>query len=184
MIHRSFLLKSFQSPLYLFTRNTCVSAAMTILREHEELSASGNGCFPIWLHSAFCVTATVVLCLNVLHDQVALDQRSIEQQLELVRRARGRLESQRCDVMAKRGVHLIDAMLAEKQALAARPSDTHLPGVLSFDGITSRFFELEEEDVKSPVVEGEEPVSFSTEGIAPGIVPEDFDLWFDSMFRQ
>ena len=95
MIHRSFLLKSLQSPLYLFTRNTCVSAAMTILREHGELSASGSGCFSIWVHSAFCVTATVVLCLNILHadKQLSFHVRSIEQQLDLVMSARKRLES-------------------------------------------------------------------------------------------
>ncbi|KAI7505082.1 hypothetical protein KC367_g781 [Hortaea werneckii] len=185
MIHRSFLLKSLQSPLYLFTRNTCVSAAMTILREHGELSTSGSGCFSIWVHSAFCVTATVVLCLNILHanKQIPPSLRSIEQQLDLVMSARARLESQSCDVMARRGVHIIDAMLEERDRLrfVSTPSGVNRSGEMSFDRIARRFFELEDAnddrtiESSGPVVDIEE--NSMTEW------PQDFDVWFRSTFK-
>ncbi|KAI7335288.1 hypothetical protein KC315_g3325 [Hortaea werneckii] len=185
MIHRSFLLKSLQSPLYLFTRNTCVSAAMTILREHGELSTSGSGCFSIWVHSAFCVTAMVVLCLNILHadKQIPPSLCSVEQQVELVMSARTRLENQRCDVMARRGVHLIDAMLEERDRLRfqSTPSRVNRSGGMSFDRIARRFFELEDAnddrtmESSGPVVDIEE--NSMTEW------PQDFDVWFRSTFK-
>lgn len=58
MIHRPFIFRSFLSDLYARTRETCVSAAMTILREHENIALSGELC--LWTHTAFCVTATVI----------------------------------------------------------------------------------------------------------------------------
>ncbi|KAI6797360.1 hypothetical protein KC363_g6662 [Hortaea werneckii] len=186
MIHRSFLLRSLRSPLYLFTRNTCVSAAMTILREHDELSRSGSGCFSIWVHSAFCVTATVVLCFNILHAdrQIPPSLRSIEQQLELVMSARARLESQRCDVMARRGVHIINAMLEEGDRLRFQSTSSRVnsKGELSFDRIARRFFELQESnddrtmESSGPVVDIEE--NSMTEW------PQEFDAWFRSTFKR
>ncbi|KAF1347179.1 hypothetical protein BDV97DRAFT_417380, partial [Delphinella strobiligena] len=109
MIHRHFLLRSFESPLYLFTRKTCVSAATTILREHKSLSDSTSKCIPIWSHSAFCITAVVVLCLDMLHG--GIPRQSHEHQRSLVTQARARLLTHVTDTMARRGVHLIDAML-------------------------------------------------------------------------
>lgn len=185
MIHRSFLLKSLQSPLYLFTRNTCVSAAMTILREHGELSASESGCFSIWVHSAFCVTATVVLCLNILHadKQIPPSLRSIEQQLDLVMSARARLERQRCDVMARRGVHLIDAMLEERGRLTSLSSSSRLDGQgeMSFDRIARRFFELEDENDDPAIVSPNSVVD--AEGLSMTEWPQEFDAWFRSTFK-
>ncbi|KAI7270852.1 hypothetical protein KC343_g1876 [Hortaea werneckii] len=185
MIHRSFLLKSLQSPLYLFTRNTCVSAAMTILREHGELSVSGSGCFSIWVHSAFCVTATVVLCLNILHadKQIPPSLRSIEQQLDLVMSARARLESQRCDTMARRGVHLIDAMLEERDRLHFLSNSAGLSGQgeMSFDLIARKFFELQDSNSDRSVESSDSVVD--TEGLSMAEWPQEFDAWFRSTFK-
>ncbi|KAI7262851.1 hypothetical protein KC345_g9324 [Hortaea werneckii] len=185
MIHRSFLLKSLQSPLYLFTRNTCVSAAMTILREHGELSASGSECFSIWVHSAFCVTATVVLCLNILHaeKQVPPSLRSIEQQLDLVMSARARLENQRCDTMARRGVHLIDAMLEERDRLhfLSTSAGVNGQGEMSFDRIARRFFELDDKSDDPAVMSSDSVVD--VEGVSMTEWPQEFDAWFRSTFK-
>lgn len=46
MIHRPFLTRSFYSPQYVYTRNTCVAAATTLLREHEKIIASDT--LSIW----------------------------------------------------------------------------------------------------------------------------------------
>lgn len=159
---------------------------MTILREHGELSESRSGCFSIWVHSAFCVTATVVLCLNILHadKQLNFNVRSIEQQLDLVLSARKRLESQRCDTMARRGVHVIDAMLEERDRLhfLSTSPGMHKQGGMSFDRIARRFFELEDSDDNDRAVDSSSSVVGA--GMPPMTEwPQEFDLWFRSTFK-
>ncbi|OAG06575.1 uncharacterized protein CC84DRAFT_1053897, partial [Paraphaeosphaeria sporulosa] len=114
MIHRAFLLKSFQSPAYLFTRQTCVSAARTILREHDEISKAGPECPPIWIHSAFCVAAIVVICLELLYCHSTMSTERKDNYVQLIRGARQRLNLSNNDTMAHKGVHLVDAMLNEE----------------------------------------------------------------------
>jgi hypothetical protein len=118
MIHRPFLLKSFQTPLYLFTRRTCVSAAMTILREHE-LVDQDDQCWPLWVHSAFAVTAVVVLCLNIIYvdGDVVQSNCDLETQRHLVQKTRDRLATQNADSLARRGVYLIDVLLDESHSM-------------------------------------------------------------------
>lgn len=178
MIHRSFLVKSFQSPVYLFTRTTCVSAAMTILREHEQIAGRGFECPPIWLHSAFCVTAIVVICLNLLYCHHSMTSDAKLQHQTLINKARGRLGKCRNDTMARRGVLLIDAMLAEDVSDSATqdtPSSTNRPEFLR---ILNRFVQRDQEGKQ---VQASMP-DMHTSASLPYSQVDDFDTWYNQMF--
>lgn len=168
MIHRHFLLRSFESPLYLFTRKTCVSAATTILREHKSLSDSTSKCIPIWSHSAFCITAVVVLCLDMLHG--GIPRQSHEHQRSLVTQARARLLTHVTDTMARRGVHLIDAMLDE---------DGHATGQSDLHRVFESFWALDAPGSHSQ----REPCLDPQYGFSHVDHPEDFDEWFHQAFQ-
>jgi hypothetical protein len=168
MIHRPFLLRSFETPMFLFTRNTCVSAAMTILREHQSITDSSPSCVPIWCHSAFCVTAVVVLCLNMLHG--GLSRQSCEHQTSLVAQARVRLSAHTNDTMAKRGVHLIDAMLE---------GNSEMDGRMGLRRVFERFWALDQLGMHQ---QREESLSTPYE-FACADQPEDFDAWFHQAFQ-
>jgi hypothetical protein len=117
MIHRPVLFYSFQSPAFSRTRETCVSAATTILREHEQ-TTEGNF-LSIWTHSAFCLTAAVVLGLELLHRADHTDS-TANRYRQMVLSAAERLRNRRCDAIAQRGAILIDTMLAAEEDLVLR----------------------------------------------------------------
>lgn len=167
MIHRPFLVRSFQSPIYLFTRNTCVSAAITILREHESIVNASDTRIPVWSHSAFCVTAVIVLCLNILHGGIS--EETHQHHRHLVTKARTRLMAQKNDTMAKRGVYLTNIMLGE------RPN-----GGVRLDSILEKFWGQEyAQDAQEEEIRADS--SFDTE-LAAGM--EDFEVWFRQAFNQ
>ncbi|KAL1303769.1 hypothetical protein AAFC00_007108 [Neodothiora populina] len=134
MIHRPFLFRAFQSPVntssYNYTRKTCVAAAMTILREHAAIAASDD--LSIWTHTAFCITAAVILCFEVSY-RIATstnngaspqygqasgegnDDADIETYRTAIQAARDRLLARREDVLASRGVTLIDVISLERE---------------------------------------------------------------------
>lgn len=180
MVHRPFLFRSFQAAAaamqkkdaksrqeaaaYQHTRRTCVSAAMTILREHRNITAAGE--VSLWTHTAFCITAALLLSFEVLcttagstssgddDDEV---QRQIFAYHNAIQYARAYLASRRHDVLAQRGVLLIDTLFPSGteslsgSSLGAIPQSATAPatgtaaspstpaGSLRFDDIVSKF---------------------------------------------
>ncbi|KXH43587.1 serine carboxypeptidase [Colletotrichum nymphaeae SA-01] len=184
MIHRPFLFLSFQSDSYVHTRRTCVAAAVTILREHKSIVESGE--VSLWTHVAFSITAAIILSFEVICDQSKERDSRQEGYLDAIRDARehllGRTTS---DILAHRGVVLIDAIFSEvggiesfsDRTLAARPD------AINFEEIAARFktdwFILDS----------------STAGLGQFDVPEDhltmsgnpsedFDDWFQQIFHS
>lgn len=200
MIHRPFMFRSFQSPEYAPTRRTCVSASMTILREHRNITESGE--VSLWTHTAFCITAALILCFEIicdrgedhtgdLHSQRAIYSNAIDH-------ARRYLTGRTGDVLAQRGVLLINAIFSGVPGAVAGVDgggSEKTPATISFAEIVSRFTldwaisglstEIQQNSAGSPV----EPVlrgstavhsrDFS-EGFAPDF--EDFDAWFQHIF--
>lgn len=153
-----------------------MSAAMTILREHEQIASTGSKCPPIWVHSAFCVTAIVVMCLNLLYCHVSMTQATKDQHHTLISKARNRLSKLRNDSMARRGVLIIDAMLDEDifyMATKHAPSSDRP----EFLRILNRFLQRDQEGTGSSLVP--DPYTFE-----PGLWSqvEDFDMWYYQMF--
>ncbi|EFX06239.1 hypothetical protein CMQ_6560 [Grosmannia clavigera kw1407] len=117
MIHRPVLFESLQSAAFRPTRAICVSAAVTILREHEQVIAAGV--VSIWTHSAFCVTGAVVLGLELFHRTDHSDD-TAHAYRQMLARASNRLHSRRCDAIARRGALLIDTLLTAEEDLVLR----------------------------------------------------------------
>lgn len=133
MIHRPFLFQSFQSRSLTYTRTTCVAAAITILREHDKIVLEDD--VSIWTHSAFCVTAIIVLCLEMLYWRHAADETdgpktqadtsslsaepdaAAQERLykKPVRSAKDRLAARQDDVLSERGVRVADIILSEAE---------------------------------------------------------------------
>lgn len=114
MIHRLFLFRSFHDSTYGHSRRTCVAAAMTILREHEIIVSEDD--LSIWTHTAFAITAAIILCFEVNTAAANMDDGIMEAYREAVIAARARLAFRHSDVLAQRGVALIDAIFISEQS--------------------------------------------------------------------
>ncbi|KAJ5784581.1 uncharacterized protein N7503_009793 [Penicillium pulvis] len=111
MIHRKFLSLSFSNPMFEFTRKTCVAASRTIIKEQKE-ATRGDG--PVlWIHQAFSVTASIILCLDMFHQSVA-DRQSSEHR-QLIEDGIEILSHCESDMIAQRGVSLLRSMLEAEQ---------------------------------------------------------------------
>ncbi|KAJ5770498.1 uncharacterized protein N7511_002549 [Penicillium nucicola] len=111
MIHRKFLSASFSNPMFEFTRKTCVAASRTIIKEQMEAVRDGGPV--LWIHQAFSVTASIILCLDLFH-QTGPERESSEHR-RLIDGGIEILSQCQSDMIAKRGVSLLKAMLADEQ---------------------------------------------------------------------
>ncbi|KAK2752072.1 alpha-ketoglutarate dependent xanthine dioxygenase [Colletotrichum kahawae] len=184
MIHRSFLFLSFQSDSYVHTRRTCVAAAVTILREHKSIVESGE--VSLWTHVAFSITAAIILSFEVICDQSNERDTRQEGYLDAIRDAREHLLGRTTnDVLAHRGVVLIDAIFSEvgglesfsDRTLAARPE------AINFEEIAARFktdwFILD--STAASLGQFDTPEEHFAMSANPS---EDFDEWFQQIFHS
>ncbi|KAJ5423855.1 Monooxygenase FAD-binding [Penicillium cf. griseofulvum] len=190
MIHRPFLFRSFSDPTYTYSRRTCVAAAMTILREHEVIVREGD--ISIWTHTAFAITAAVIMCFEV--KATAENQANIAQShKDAIVAARTRLADRTNDVLAQRGVALIDAiftadtasgsaglgngMIDFGQILAKFSTFTRINlGPNTPDTSVSRFSNSDPQDVIGAHFNEMQPAWDTAEDI-------DFDAWFNGTFH-
>ncbi|KAL4862278.1 hypothetical protein BDV12DRAFT_46234 [Aspergillus spectabilis] len=117
MIHRKFLALSFTNPVFVRTRRTCVAAARTIIKEQKEARQDGGPV--LWIQQAFGVTASIILCLDLFHrprgdTEAAHHRQLINDGLEM-------LADGPSNMIAKRGVHLLEALLAREPCQSAEP---------------------------------------------------------------
>ncbi|KAJ5496915.1 hypothetical protein N7463_008902 [Penicillium fimorum] len=190
MIHRPFLFRSFNDSTYTYSRRTCVAAAMTILREHEVIVREGD--ISIWTHTAFAITAAVIMCFEV--NATAENQAIIAQShKDAIVAARTRLADRTNDVLAQRGVALIDAifnsdtasgpaglrnrMIDFGQILAKFSTFTRMNlGPETPDTSVSRFSNSDPQDVIGAHFNEMQPAWDTAEDI-------DFDAWFNGTFH-
>ncbi|KAJ5632275.1 hypothetical protein N7490_008614 [Penicillium lividum] len=192
MIHRLFLFRSFHDPTYVHSRRTCVAAAMTILREHETIVEDDD--LSIWTHTAFAITAAVILCFEVNTVMETSDRRSVPMYRTAVLAARDRLASRNGDVLAQRGVALINAIFIAEQS-GSKPELNRLTSI-DFNRVFTNFSTLSKATA-IPSPDEMTPGKFSTgtpETIDAPDVSEmqlpwnqeeiDFDLWFNGIFNN
>lgn len=194
MIHRSFLFRSFQSPGYAYTRRTCVAAATTILRQCEALALSGP--VIIWTHTAFSITACVVLSFEVLY-RLAYAKGEVAQIRALIATARVRLRNRSEDVLARRGALLIDVICREGPVLENKdhfgtPSSSSKSPV-NLQKIIGSFIKAAREDdfVQRFVLPEEDPGNISHTGdtseqqhsdMGFDVTLAEFDEWYEQTF--
>lgn len=142
MIHRPFLLRSFQMPQYSFTRQTCTAAARTILSQYEALVEAKD--LSIWTHTAFCITAAVILCFEIRTSTGTNVSEGAEEKVkmhkEAVEAAREHLVRRKIDVLAQRGVTLIDLLLHSRGSDDPSTFGTHV--MAEFNNVTSNMFSV------------------------------------------
>ena len=191
MIHRPFLFRSFHDQTYSYTRRTCVAAAMTILREHEVIVREED--VSIWTHTAFAITAAVIMCFEV--NATAENQANIAQGYrDAIHAARTRLAGRNNDVLAQRGVALIDAIFTADPALG---TSGHRHKMIDFGQILAKFSsitrlnlgpdtpeasvsrssDMDTQDVIGAHFEQMHPAWDTAEDI-------DFDAWFNGTFHS
>ncbi|KAJ5340579.1 hypothetical protein N7541_009703 [Penicillium brevicompactum] len=191
MIHRPFLFRSFHDQRYQYTRRTCVAAAMTILREHEAIVREED--ISIWTHTAFAITAAVIMCFEV--NATAENQIDIAQSYrDAIHAARTRLAARNNDVLAQRGVALIDAIFTADPFMGAsghRQRAVDFGQILAkFSSFTrlnippdtpetsvGRFSDMDSGDVIGAHFDQMQPAWDTAEEI-------DFDAWFSGTFHS
>ncbi|KAJ0363831.1 hypothetical protein COL154_005400 [Colletotrichum chrysophilum] len=169
---------------YVHTRRTCVAAAVTILREHKSIVESGE--VSLWTHVAFSITAAIILSFEVICDQSKERDTRQEGYLDAIRDAREHLLGRTTnDVLAHRGVVLIDAIFSEvggmesfsDRTLAARPD------AINFEEIAARF--KTDWFVLDSTAASLGQFDVAEEHWAMSANPsEDFDEWFQQIFHS
>ena len=129
MIHREFIRQSFTNPAYSKTRTTCVAAAKTILNE-AKLAKDTDGPL-VWIDKAFCVVAGVVLCVDMFYRSES--DVEFEGHRGLVADCIESLKRFETSAISKRGVKVLDCLLAERERVAA--SLTWPPQVIDLSGV-------------------------------------------------
>jgi hypothetical protein len=132
-----------------------------------------------WVHSAFCVTAVVVICLNLLYCRASMTAERREHYEKLIRGAKARLSLTRNDTMARRGVFLIDAMLDEDLLCLATLNQANGDGTKAeFVRILHRFLQQDQQDphMSTSVFHSDE----FDHGVGDQL--DDFDTWYNQMF--
>lgn len=195
MIHRLFLFRSFHDPSYGHSRRTCVAAAMTILREHETIVEEGD--LSIWTHTAFAITAGVILCFEmkaILQDPNS-DKVNVEMYRAAVIAARHRLAGRTGDVLAQRGVALIDSILIAEQSYSDGKS-LHNQTSIDFNRIIANFSTLSRasaipysDEMTPGKVSANTPDGMSSTDLndfqfAWNQEEIDFDRWFNGIFNS
>ncbi|KAJ5935625.1 hypothetical protein N7466_005172 [Penicillium verhagenii] len=192
MIHRLFLFRSFHDPTYVHSRRTCVAAAMTILREHETIVEDDD--LSIWTHTAFAITAAVILCFEVNTVMETTDRRSVPMYRTAVLAARDRLASRHGDVLAQRGVALINAIFIAEQS-SPNVSEMNRLTSIDFNRVFTNFSNLSKASA-IPSPDEMTPGKLSTgtpetidapdmsEMLAWNQEEIDFDLWFNGIFNN
>ncbi|KAL5363573.1 hypothetical protein BJX96DRAFT_120174 [Aspergillus floccosus] len=124
MIHRKFLELSFTNPVFARTRRTCVAAARTILKEQKEAIHDGGPV--LWTHQAFGVTASIILCLDLFYRNTSDPETTHHRQL--VQDGLQILSHSGSNMIAQRGVHLLEALLSREQCSRPPPIGRTLGG--------------------------------------------------------
>jgi hypothetical protein len=106
MIHRAFLRKSFENAAFSATRSTCLAAAKTILKEAQTRDVEGP---TIWIDEAYCASAGVVLCLDILHRPPT--DVLFQNHVDLVRECISRMHRCSWSTVAVRGARVLTALL-------------------------------------------------------------------------
>lgn len=178
MIHRPFLFRSFQEPQYAYTRKTCVSAASTILRTHQQIIDADD--ISIWTHSAFCITAAMVIGLELVYPRGDNTEKRAEYWL-LITAARDRLNKRQGDIMADRGVRLIDTVLQEADRslqMQSNGQDAEQSRV-DFRKVLDRFLTLDDRLAASSAHDLDE---FRELDFDMPLPDDDFDVWLNQVF--
>jgi hypothetical protein len=125
MIHRAFLRTSFENAAFSATQSTCLAAAKTILKEAQTRDMGGP---TIWIDEAYCASAGVVLCLDILHRPPT--DSLFQSHVDLVRECISRLHRCSWSTVAARGARVLALLLDRIEAGQGSAADIDFSHVL------------------------------------------------------
>lgn len=137
MIHRAFLRKSFENAAFSATQSTCLAAAKTILKEVQTRDMDGP---TIWIDEAYCASAGVVLCLDILHRSTT--DALFQNHVDLVRECISRLHRCSWSNVAARGARVLTFLLDKMETGTGSIADIELSDVLEMTGY-EQFYDIE-----------------------------------------
>lgn len=143
---------------------------MTILREHQSVADSDD--LSVWTHTAFCITAAVILCFEILYHSNAPEPET-DVYIQAIHAARDRLASRESDVLAQRGVSLIDAIFLEDGVVDFKRV------VQKFSAANTAFFGNDTTDLT-----WQSPAFYNAAEPADFLEHNDFDSWFNEVFNH
>ncbi|KAH8700078.1 hypothetical protein BGW36DRAFT_424919 [Talaromyces proteolyticus] len=129
MIHRAFLRKSFENAAFSATQSTCLAAAKTILKEVQTRDMEGP---TIWIDEAYCASAGVVLCLDILHRPPT--DTLFQTHVDLARGCISRLHRCSWSNVAGRGARVLTVLLDKIGAGTGSIADIELSHALEMTG--------------------------------------------------
>ncbi len=194
MIHRPLMYRALRTPDLPKTRLTCLSAAVTILREHERDTAEGRETLSIWTQTAFCTSAATVLGLELLYGPIHKSPHTAEYR-QLLSSTALRLKQRQLDTMASGCVNLIDVFLAAdaeatslSNARRRSPPQKHMEYVdelVRSQKIVTNLYSLTQ--VTEPL--GSNDMVHEATPLADSTVPftslddvDDFESWYNGLF--
>jgi len=128
MIHRPVLYHAFQVSTLIQARKSCIAAGKAIFKEFRSISEEGG--VPIWTRSAFCVTAAIVIGLELLFRESHTDDEASHLRF-IMNNTAGLLRSRQSDIIAARCAALIDTILAVEEELVVNVMRLSLSGATS-----------------------------------------------------
>lgn len=148
-----------------------------------------------WTHTAFCITAAVIICFEISYC-ANLGDRNVDIYREAVQAARDRLAARKEDLLAARGVTLIDAIALEQSDFDVQPHSQGLISarkIINLPRVVENFFMADKPDSTRDILdrmadtlpfEFEESIEQSLGGEMTLPVFYDFDEWFNSAFNE
>ncbi|KAL4949138.1 hypothetical protein BDW69DRAFT_203039 [Aspergillus filifer] len=112
MIHRKFLWPSFTNLAFAFTRRTCIAASKTIIRECKRVAEEDGP--TLWIYHAFCVAASIILCLDLLFRSPSDTENQSHR--ELIQDTIAILSCSETSMIAKRGVTILRLLCRVEQS--------------------------------------------------------------------
>jgi hypothetical protein len=115
MVHRPFLGRSFTEPTFAYSRQACLAASKTILKEAKQ--AFDDEGPSLWIDQAFMVAAGIVLALDIFHRTPGTPE--LPEHKRLVDTTITMLAKYTDSMIGIRGNRLLTSLLAEQSRLCA-----------------------------------------------------------------
>jgi hypothetical protein len=116
MVHRPFLGRSFVEPTFAYSRQACLAASKTILKEAKQ--AFDDEGPSLWIDQAFMVAAGIVLALDIFHRTSGSAE--LSEHKRLVDTTITMLGKYTDSMIGIRGNRLLTSLLAEQSRLCAQ----------------------------------------------------------------
>lgn len=142
----------------------------------------------VWTHTAFCITAAVILCFAINHLSEG-DGITAGKYKAAILGTKERLKSRKSDLLAQRGVVLIDVLMEELSSQKISSLGSSITRILKrMDVELSQEWESDEKGETPYMAMDDYPIEDMSQFLGefdPTLEAEaEFDIWFRSLFNN